>query len=285
MNTSSSADDAHARALAAYIATLKSTAAAPLLGWFFADGSINYDRTARTWSTWNVAAFPDEEERATKKAHLLAVAEAAFAENGLMTFHTLEASKISEGETNIGISLRTTKPKSPLRWRDVGPVWREMFYDSITKMKRIPDHILNGDRGLIQAFVMGVFFGDGCKERLAVDTYVKQVTGQVGAAGLFALYSVLGRFVSINAIEDDKNWNAFSIRASKRHSCLHRRVLKKLRVIPEIGTSEKCGTKRRPNASQFALGFGNSKRVLFRAIGDLVVANGRRQFSELDVEF
>jgi DNA polymerase elongation subunit (family B) len=73
--------------------------------------------------------------------------------------------------------------------------YRQRFYDN-NKHKKVPFEILHSDKETIQHFLDGYQEGDGLQKRKSLQFANK---GEIGSAGLFHLYKLIGKCISINS--------------------------------------------------------------------------------------
>lgn len=101
--------------------------------------------------------------------------------------------------------LSTTKSSGVYKLVPIGDVkslvneWRELFYDSTTKYKKIPDIMWKCSRETRQQFYKGYYI-DGDKDKNGYNRFDNK--GQIGSAGLFLLSWSLGYKVSCNTLSD-----------------------------------------------------------------------------------
>ena len=78
--------------------------------------------------------------------------------------------------------------------------WRNLFYDPITRNKRVPNTLWSASKISRQAFYEGYYAADGDKDKNGYNRFDNK--GQIGSAGLFFLSRSLGYKVSCNTRKD-----------------------------------------------------------------------------------
>lgn len=78
--------------------------------------------------------------------------------------------------------------------------WRDLFYDPITRYKRVPNALWSASKTSRQAFYKGYYAADGDKDKNGYNRFSNK--GQIGSAGLFFLSKSLGYKVSCNTRKD-----------------------------------------------------------------------------------
>lgn len=81
--------------------------------------------------------------------------------------------------------------------------WRQLFYDPVTKYKKIPDILWKCSKKTREEFYDGYYAADGDKDKNGYNRYNRfDNKGQIGSAGLFLLAKSLGYKVSCNTRTD-----------------------------------------------------------------------------------
>lgn len=111
--------------------------------------------------------------------------------------------------------------------------YRNLFYDN-NKQKRIPNFLFNATDEIKEAFLQGVYDGDGDKSgKKRKGTNRICVNGKIMSQGLYFLYKSLGYNVSLN-IRNDK-MKVYSLGFTKNNQTKNPNIVKK---IMELGITE-----------------------------------------------
>nr|QBK92039.1 MAG: DNA polymerase elongation subunit family B [Pithovirus LCPAC304] len=78
--------------------------------------------------------------------------------------------------------------------------WRPLFYDPVSRYKKVPDILWKASKASREAFYRGYYAADGDKDKNGYNRFDNK--GQIGSAGLFFLSKSLGYKVSCNTRKD-----------------------------------------------------------------------------------
>lgn len=175
------------------------------LGLFYADGSCgSYDCKSGKKNSWALN---------NQNKDLLNKAKSAL-ENyeKELTFKILETMKSS--------SIYKLVPNSGKIYGSIAKLvvkFRNWFYDE-SRLKKVPDFILNANHDIRFAFAQGYYSGDGYYKDKKNKGLEFSNKGKIGSAGLYHLFSSLGYTLTVDTRNDKPN--IFRTRCYSRHKSI-----------------------------------------------------------------
>jgi DNA polymerase elongation subunit (family B) len=127
--------------------------------------------------------------------------------------------------------------------------WRILFYDPVTKYKKVPDIIWKTSKETRQNFFEGYYAADGDKDENGYTRFDNK--GQIGAAGLFMLARSLGYKVSCNTRKD--KMDIYRMTCTKSYQRKHPGSVKK---IEDLGVIDDYVYDLETENHHFAAGVG-----------------------------
>ncbi len=193
-----------------------------IMGLFFADGSCGTYGSGRTITyTWAINTL----DRA-----LLERAQHYF--NGLPADRRADCTlKIRDVRESSGVYTLVAVGHPS----HIVQAYRPQFYHPSTRTKMVPPSILNGSLATRESFWKGYYTGDGDKTGPGTRC---DITGQVGATGMFSLLRGLEFAVSVNCRGDKTDMYRLTVTRNKQRRPPH--TIKKLEDLSRELNSEGC---------------------------------------------